>query len=352
MLPLLRTSPISQLLWVPKICGSTVRNMARWLTFTLHVNFLKSVVDLLLFERKPNTTLKPSNQPSTKQTNTQPKSASSSSHANPNRSYVNALNGKASHNPPDDKVILKSVTLDAADLLVTSNLSNVVLAKNSEMSWYFTAMKHVTHSFKADERIVLIKISGIPLNFWTSKAFKKLLKAWGKSHNVCVKEFAGWVPNIKVMESKSSKNYEADNFVDDDFNDNVNDHDPNEVEEDVDEQPENHANSPIILENHMQDPIKPTVNHNDDSKSFLKPPGFESFKCKPTSSKQQSTSSFAAAKSSRSNKSHSKLYLNHGSMIETFISHIEMCNVLGYDMEGSKNNLKKFIDSIGVKHGH
>nr|GFA75811.1 RNA-directed DNA polymerase, eukaryota [Tanacetum cinerariifolium] len=221
------------------------------------------------FERKPNTTLKPSNQPSTKQTYTQPKSASSSSHVNPNRSYVNALNGKASHNPPDDKVILKSVTLDAADLLVTSNLSNVVLAKvrdvhlilninnvlnkegfygfqckyiggawlwiefdaaescqklhqNSEMSWYFTAMKHVTHSFKADERIVWIKISGIPLNSWTSKAFKKLLKAW---------EFARWVPNIKAMESKSSKNSEADNSVDDDFNGNVNDHDPNEAEE-------------------------------------------------------------------------------------------------------------------------
>nr|GFB12580.1 RNA-directed DNA polymerase, eukaryota, reverse transcriptase zinc-binding domain protein [Tanacetum cinerariifolium] len=41
---------------------------------------------------------------------------------------------------------------------------------------------------------------------------------------------------------------------------------------DVYEQPENHADSPIILENHMQDPIKPTVNHNDDSESFSKPP--------------------------------------------------------------------------------
>nr|GEU68052.1 RNA-directed DNA polymerase, eukaryota, reverse transcriptase zinc-binding domain protein [Tanacetum cinerariifolium] len=330
------------------------------------------------FERKPNATPKPSNKPSTKQTNTQPKSASSSSHANPNRSYVNALIGKASYNPPNDKVILKSVTLDAADLLVTSNLSNVVLAKvrdvhlilninnvlnkegfygfqckyiggmwlwiefdiaescqklhqNSEMSWYFTAMKHVTHSFKADERIVWIEIYGLPLNAWTSKAFKKIDGSWGeplfmdedpqenaslghvcirtrihsyisetckvmiqeKSHNVCVKEFAGWVPDIKVMESKSSKNFEANNSVDDDFNDNVNDRDPNEVEEgeihvvnddhendvvqdtqwlvDVDEQPENHADSPIILENHMQDPIKPTVNHNDDSESFSKP---------------------------------------------------------------------------------
>nr|GEV91254.1 RNA-directed DNA polymerase, eukaryota, reverse transcriptase zinc-binding domain protein [Tanacetum cinerariifolium] len=163
------------------------------------------------------------------------------------------------------------------------------------MSWYFTAMKHVTHSFKADERIVWIEISGLPLNAWTSKAFKKIAGSWGKSHNVCVKEFAGWVLDIKGMESKSSKNSEADNSVDDDFNDNVNDRDPNEVEEgkihvvnddhendvvqdtqwpvDVDEQPENHADSPIILENHMQDPIKPTVNHNHDWESFLKPPG-------------------------------------------------------------------------------
>nr|GEX44238.1 transposase (putative), gypsy type [Tanacetum cinerariifolium] len=38
-------------------------------------------------------------------------------------------------------------------------------------------------------------------------------------------------------------------------------------------------------------------------------------------------------------------------MIEAFVSHIEMGKVLGYDMEGTKNDLKKFIDSIGASQG-
>ncbi|GJX68446.1 RNA-directed DNA polymerase, eukaryota, reverse transcriptase zinc-binding domain protein [Tanacetum coccineum] len=38
-------------------------------------------------------------------------------------------------------------------------------------------------------------------------------------------------------------------------------------------------------------------------------------------------------------------------MIDAFISHIEMGKVSGYDMEGSKNDLKKFIDSLGAKSG-
>ena len=38
-------------------------------------------------------------------------------------------------------------------------------------------------------------------------------------------------------------------------------------------------------------------------------------------------------------------------MIEAFVSQIEMGKVLGYDMEGSKNDLKKFIDSLGASQG-
>nr|GEX52683.1 RNA-directed DNA polymerase, eukaryota, reverse transcriptase zinc-binding domain protein [Tanacetum cinerariifolium] len=183
------------------------------------------------------------------------------------------------------------------------------------MSWYFTLIKHVTQMFKPDERMVWIEISGLPLNAWNSKAFKKVAGIWGeplfvdedsydnvamgrvcikskihgqisetckvvihdKAHSVWVKEFAGWVPDIKGMEDSSCNISEAGNS-----------------------------------DNHDQE-----VNESQTS---------------------------------RASKSHSKSIKSQGSMIKAFISHIEMGNILGYDMEGSKNDLKKFIDSIGGNH--
>ncbi|GJZ74651.1 RNA-directed DNA polymerase, eukaryota, reverse transcriptase zinc-binding domain protein, partial [Tanacetum coccineum] len=93
-----------------------------------------------------------------------------------------------------------------------------------------------------------------------------------------------------------------------------------------------HDDTPINMESHKQQSKKTSETQKEESESISKPPGFE------------------AAKSSRVSKSHSKS-LNHGSMIEAFISHIEVGNILGYDMEGSKNDLKKFIDSLGAKQG-
>ncbi|GJZ49718.1 RNA-directed DNA polymerase, eukaryota, reverse transcriptase zinc-binding domain protein [Tanacetum coccineum] len=98
----------------------------------------------------------------------------------------------------------------------------------------------------------------------------------------------------------------------------------------------------------------------EDSNSFSKPPGFEAYNSSSkisssrknhVSPKQPSHFSSAPAKTSRVSKSQSKPLNNHGSMIEAFVSHIEMGKVLGYDMEGSKNDLKKFIDSLGANQG-
>nr|GEZ52981.1 putative RNA-directed DNA polymerase, eukaryota, reverse transcriptase zinc-binding domain protein [Tanacetum cinerariifolium] len=113
-----------------------------------------------------------------------------------------------------------------------------------------------------------------------------------------------------------------------------------------------------------EDPVRfPKENSDvplDDPQSFSQPPGFEAFNSnsnissarKPHKSyKQPSHFSSAPVKSSRSNKSQTKPLRNHGSMIEAFVSHIEMGKVLGYDMEGSKNDLKKFIDRLGANQG-
>ncbi|GJT95383.1 RNA-directed DNA polymerase, eukaryota [Tanacetum coccineum] len=250
------------------------------------------------------------------------------------------------------------------------------------MSWYFILMKHVSQTFRTDERVIWIKIGSLPLNAWTIKEYKKIAGSWGeplfvdedpqKTLQLEEFEFAGWVPDFKDMESISCKNLETDNS--DNHDHDVNDcgfHDleegeipkTNESQEDevvmntqwsVDDEQnvKDHADSPINLENHKQPSKETSENQKEESESISKPHGFESFKNNNSqNSKQPSMASFAAAKTSRASKSHSKSINSHGSMIDAFIAHIEMGNVLGYDMEGSKNDLKKFIDNIGAKHG-
>nr|GEW61747.1 hypothetical protein [Tanacetum cinerariifolium] len=314
-------------------------------------------VTMARFDRKPNATPKSIPKPSNNHPSNQPKSASFPSHANPNQSYVTALNGKTPQNfKSNERSILKSVTLDATDLLDTSDMRNMIFAKvrdvhlilninnffkkegfydfqckyiggmwlwiefdssencqklqsNKEMSSYFTLMKHVTQSFKTDLTVVWIEIRGLPLHAWTTKAYKKLL------------EFVGWVPNIKTIESLSSENSKTDNF------DN-HDHDiDNNGFHDIEEGEIRNVNV-----NQEEEVIKDT-------------------QWKHQNFKQPSTSSVAPAKISRVSKSHSKSSNNHGSMVEAFTSYIEIGNILGYDMEGSKIDLKKFIDSLGAKQG-
>nr|GEV67545.1 RNA-directed DNA polymerase, eukaryota [Tanacetum cinerariifolium] len=249
------------------------------------------------FEKKPNTYTKTNPKPASNHPNNHAKTTLSSTHVNPNKSYVNALNGNSSSNhATQPKTILKSVTLDESDLIDTSDMRNVIIAKvrdvhlilninnvlnkegfcnfqckyiggmwlwiefdspeaclklqtNKEMSWYFSTLKHINKSFVADERVIWIETGGLPLNAWTSKAFKKIALSWGeplfvdedpskntaigrvciktrihgqvneickvvilgKSFNVSVKEFAGWVPDFKTMESLSSYHSEMDN---------------------------------------------------------------------------------------------------------------------------------------------
>nr|GEX71343.1 RNA-directed DNA polymerase, eukaryota, reverse transcriptase zinc-binding domain protein [Tanacetum cinerariifolium] len=107
--------------------------------------------------------------------------------------------------------------------------------------------------------------------------------------------------------------------------------------------------------------VSDLINTSEESSSFSEPPGFKAYfsnsNCFPLrgnrrSPKQPSHFSSASVKSSRVSKSQTKSFGNHGSMIEASVSHIEMGKVLGYDMEGSKNDLKKFIDSLDVKQGN
>ncbi|GJZ44469.1 RNA-directed DNA polymerase, eukaryota [Tanacetum coccineum] len=416
------------------------------------------------FNRKPNGTHIPSQKNPKTHQNSNPKPSNFSSNANPNRSYASALNGNVSENPKsNDRTILKSVTLDVSDLLDMSDMRNVILAKvrdvhlilninnvlkkegfygfqckyiggmwlwiefespeacqklqsNKEMSWYFTLTKHVTQTFKTDERMVWIEIGGLPLNAWTTKAYKKIAGIWGeplfvdedphdnvamgrvciktkiqghiietckvmihgKAHSVWVKEFAGWVPDIKDLEESSCNNSEAGNS--DNHDQEVNDCGFHEVEEgelhkpsgsqedevvkntqwsdDAEHNEKDQVDSPIILESHKQQTKQTSEKHKEDSGSMSKPPGFESFIYKNSHySKQASKTSFVAAQTSRVSKPHSKSINSHGSMIDAFISHIEMGNILGYDMEDKCKAIAKLCNNhkvafLGIQETH
>lgn len=406
------------------------------------------------FERKHNDAPKPTQKPTHSHNQTKP--VPTSSHANPNRSYATALNGKISQNQVSkETVILKSVTLDASDLIEISEMRNVILVKardvhlilninnvlrkegfydfqakyiggmwlwlefdsiescqklqsNSEMAWYFTQMKHVTQTFKVDDRMVWIEIGGLPLNAWTPKAFNKIACTWGEplfvdddpndnvamgrvcirtkiqghinetckvlihgqSHNVRVKEFAGWVPDIEAMDSLSEK--KSDMGIPDEQED-VNEEagvmeeeegeicENKEIKEKNDDCNQNFSWADAVenkyhyvtsprkksMEDQKQMPSETSDDTKGDSESLSKPPGFD----KKHQNPPKTSSSFQRTSSSRASKTHSKAFSNHGSMIEALVSQIEMGKVLGYDMEGSTNDLQKLIDSIGVNHG-
>ncbi|GJX30764.1 RNA-directed DNA polymerase, eukaryota [Tanacetum coccineum] len=416
------------------------------------------------FERKPNASSKPPSKPN--HTNNQPNPASKTSQANPNCSYVSALKGISKEQSPIE--ILRSVSLEDSDLIDIGDTRNVVLVKardvhltlninkvlrkegfsdfhakyiggmwlwlefdsvesctklqsNKEMAWYFTQIKHVSESFKIDERVVWIEIGGLPLNAWTPTAFKKIASSWGeplfvdddpsesvatgrvcirskihghiketckvmikgKVHYVRVKEFAGWVPDMEAGDGDSEKNSDADSEENgintgehDDLDANfVGVQDALDVEEgeipakdvaeteevknsqsffwEKDNGKEDHNTSPSSQNNNY------TTNLNskspnipcEESDSLSKPPGFEKPKYHTKHNTHHSSSSCPGVKSSRISKPVSKAFSNHGSMIEALVTQIEMGKVLGYDMQGSTNDLKKLIEGIGARDG-
>nr|GEV39923.1 RNA-directed DNA polymerase, eukaryota [Tanacetum cinerariifolium] len=369
-------------------------------------------VAMARFERKLKDSPKPVPKPTSTHSHNQPKPASHSSHANPNRSYVTTLNGKSSQNHvPKETIILKSVTLDVSDLIETCDMRNVILIKvrdvhlilninnvlrkegfydfqskyiggmwlwiefdsiesckklqsNKEMSWYFTQMKHVTQSFKVDERVAWIEIGGLPLNVWTSKAYKKIACNWGEplfvdedpqdnvamgrvcirmkiqgqiietwklvihgqSHNVRVKEFAGWVPDIEAMDSLSFKN--SDMGISENHDDVNSDNGAQDAEEGKIRET-NEFNEEKVVNRHLfswaDDEVNISKDHDDssprnqpkesqkkiptetsealkgESETISKPPGFENFKPKKLQNTHQTSSSFPGTKSSRAN---------------------------------------------------
>nr|GEV97898.1 RNA-directed DNA polymerase, eukaryota, reverse transcriptase zinc-binding domain protein [Tanacetum cinerariifolium] len=241
------------------------------------------------FGRKPTATHKSTQKFPKNHLNEKPNPTSFSSHANPKRSYATALN----------------------------DMRNVILAKIAGIWGEPFFVDEDPHDNVSMGRVCIkTKIQG-----QITDTCKVVIH--GKPHNVWVKEFAGWVSDIKDMESTSCNNFEAD--ISDNHDHEVNDCGfyeveegeilkPTESQEDevvkntqwsvgAEQNEKDHVDNLIILENHKQLPKETSENHKEYSESISKPTEFESFKNKNSHhSKQPFMSSFIASKTSRVNK--------------------------------------------------
>ncbi|GJU12314.1 RNA-directed DNA polymerase, eukaryota [Tanacetum coccineum] len=276
------------------------------------------------FERKPNDPPKSNPKTTTTHTHNQSKPASHSSHANPNRSYVATLNGKSSQNyVPKETVILKFVTLDLSDLMDTTDIRNVILVK------------------VRDVHLIL------------------------NINNVLRKE--GFYDfQSKYIGGKNSDMGISHNHDDVNSNNSAQDAEEGEIRGTNEVHEENDVNNHHFL--WADDAVNILKDHDD---SLIRNQPIESQKQHPTETSKsprlsvgknhqnskQTSSSFNGAKSSRASKSHSKSFSNKGSMIEAFISHIEMGKVLGYDMKGKCKAISKLcnkhnISFLGIQETH
>ncbi|GJX44795.1 RNA-directed DNA polymerase, eukaryota, reverse transcriptase zinc-binding domain protein [Tanacetum coccineum] len=303
------------------------------------------------------------------------------------RSYISVINGK--HNDTQTSQIksgkspvvtlMKKIKLDNSNLINIQNISSNILAKcvmlvdcgfglNSLQvnpllasrcirKWSGTSLT-LSNTFTVDERMVWIEIVGLPLQAWTSNAFKKVASIWGEPI---------------FVDEDVNENYESNESDTEGHNGNVlsdeEEGEINEVKESIHPasneeicveptksvEPDQHVD-PIALNSidHLQKQDNSEM-HQDIDSSPSKPPGFESahpqtFRGSKGSFSNNSAHSFVAA-SCTCSKSKSEKPAASVSFIDSLINQIELGSILGYDMEGSKKDLKKYIDSLGTPVG-
>ncbi|GKD09825.1 hypothetical protein Tco_1189510 [Tanacetum coccineum] len=226
--------------------------------------------------------------------------------------------------------------------------------------------------------MIWIEIEGLPLNARTVNAFKRIASNWGEtvfvdedadeniaSGRVCIKTrikthiLDSCLVSIKGVSYQSGA---SDNDI----------HDINELQEEEGEindkeEPFGHQmNAPgstrigrqevVETENHVVDDRQTQTSTNSLlNLRALRVLIFKREKIQSQGKTSRVCSSNASSQSvrpSHTRRSQSKMGQSTGSMIDNFLRHINMGNALGYDMSGSQSDLKKFIDSIGVKHGN
>ncbi|GJV98890.1 hypothetical protein Tco_1554142, partial [Tanacetum coccineum] len=125
---------------------------------------------------------------------TKPHETGHASHTTGGRSYASVLNGKeGTQKPVLAGPITKNITLENSDLLELSDTSSVVLAKVRDVhliiNIYRVLKKEGFSDFKCKYmgdsgsglNSAVTSQDGLPLNAWTTNAFKKIAGNWGET---------------------------------------------------------------------------------------------------------------------------------------------------------------------------
>nr|GEU30517.1 RNA-directed DNA polymerase, eukaryota, reverse transcriptase zinc-binding domain protein [Tanacetum cinerariifolium] len=321
------------------------------------------------FERKPKDSPKPIPKPTSTHSHNQPKPASHSSHANPNRSYATTLNGKSSQNHvPKETVILKSVTLYVSDLIKTCDMRNVILVKVKDLMNVLSRLKLVVFPLM----LGLLTYKKIACN-----CGEPLFVDEDPHDNVTMgREFAGWVPDIEVMDSLSGKNSEMG--ISDDHDDANSENGAQDVEE-CEIRETNEVNEENVVNTHhflwADDDVNIAKDHDDsssrnqpkesqkkiptetseapkgDSETISKPPGFENFKPKKHQNSHQTSSSFRGAKSSRATRSIMNVmsFNSYGMGAGKCKANSKLCNKHNISFLGNQETHSLMVDPFKVK---
>ncbi|GJS26591.1 RNA-directed DNA polymerase, eukaryota [Tanacetum coccineum] len=279
-----------------------------------------------------------------------------------------------------------------------SSKSCLKFQENTSLKSFYSIAKSPYPSFKVDERMIWVEISGMPLCAWGSNAFKKVASLFGKfvffeaedsiamsagrmciatkSHKhisekvlvevhgehfeVHVQEISTWSVNIFDNSRDTSSNIDVNEVVKDaevansveddsidDLNENLNnlDHDFKDMENlenafsvqpDTLMKEENFAQHETQKEEEVCNVHKPNI--VDDTSDVSKPPGFEHFKRSPSHSSKCSTSF----------DRHHKKDIKGVLLIHELNRIIEVGNALGYDVRGCRKSLNRMINGIRV----
>ncbi|GJR36521.1 RNA-directed DNA polymerase, eukaryota, reverse transcriptase zinc-binding domain protein [Tanacetum coccineum] len=239
--------------------------------------------------------------------------------------------------------------------------------ENEILKKLYSVKRAPSSNFTVDERILWIKISGLPLCAWGSNAYKKIACSFGiflffekedssalSSGRVCISSKSHSLISENVQVEINNELFEAtvqvigswcikitNDYIDLSLNDNIKDVDTSS--ESIDD----HSVDDLeYIQTNLNDiPPKEKANNKEsnpeckaESSDLSRPPGFEFIK-KSSSLSSKCSTSFARFR---------KKDIKGVSLIHELNQIIDVGNSLGYDVRGCKRTLNKMINGIGI----